>query len=212
MTCRFRVAAAIVMGLTIGAASAACHRGAREHAGVLAIARTATEGTEAAGSDARPRVESGPSVPAHARAGAPPFSVLARQARITKAPCATCHTVPLAAMKSPAAGDRRSAHWSVALQHAAPSVMACTTCHAASNLNVLRTLEGTAVEFDHAYELCAQCHAKQRADWEGGAHGKRVAGWTPPRVVYNCTECHDPHRPAFPSRWPARAGRSTSDR
>ena len=90
--------------------------------------------------------------------------------------------------------------------------MGCTTCHATADVNELRTLTGTAVLFDHAYEICAQCHSTQKADWEGGAHGKRAGGWTPPRVVFNCTECHNPHRPAFASRWPAHAGRSADDR
>ena len=59
------------------------------------------------------------------------------------------------------------------------------------------------VTFDHSYQVCAQCHARQVSDWAGGAHGKRMGGWAPPRVVAGCPACHDPHRPAWETRWPA---------
>ena len=76
----------------------------------------------------------------------------------------------------------------------------------------LRTLNGQAVAFDHAYQVCAQCHSSQAKDWAGGAHGKRLGGWAPPRVVASCTACHDPHRPALDKRWPSRASRLLTDR
>jgi hypothetical protein len=84
--------------------------------------------------------------------------------------------------------------------------MTCATCHSPDRLGQLRTLAGAAVEFDHAYQVCAQCHSTQAADGVGGAPGKRASGWAPPRVVYSCTECHNPHQPALATRWPARAG------
>ena len=103
----------------------------------------------------------------------PPFSVLARTPSIQKYPCATCHTVSLAEMHG--SGARKRAHWDIALQHAPATVMACTTCHASSDLNTLRTLQGAKVAFDHSYQVCAQCHSRQASDWAGGAHGKRAA-------------------------------------
>jgi hypothetical protein len=200
-------------GLVLVLVFTACQgRPAGEHPHVLSIIRGEAGEVKPAETPALPRVESGPSVPAHTSRDVPPFSVLAREPRLTKAPCSACHTQPLAAMRWSGADGRASAHWPITLEHAAATVMTCTTCHAPANLNDLRTLTDTPVAFDHAYEVCAQCHSKQRADWEGGAHGKRAGGWAPPRVVYNCTECHNPHAPAFPSRWPARAGRSASDR
>ena len=131
----------------------------------------------------------------------PPFSVLARAPGIQKYPCITCHTVPLAEMHGGGASKR--AHWDITLQHARPAVMACTTCHAGADLDTLRTLQGSKVAFDHSYQVCAQCHAREASDWAGGAHGKRVGGWAPPRVVAGCPACHDPHRPAWEKRWPA---------
>jgi hypothetical protein len=202
-----------VVALATGVACAACGgHSTDEPRHVLSIVRGEAGEPAQATAAVLPRVDTGPSVPAHAGAGVPPFAVLAREPRLSKAPCSTCHTQPLAAMRWSGAGGRRSAHWQVDLEHAPAHVMTCTTCHTPDNLNALRTLTNSLVAFDHAYEVCAQCHSGQKADWEGGAHGKRTGGWTPPRVVFNCTECHDPHRPAFPSRWPARAGRSASDR
>jgi hypothetical protein len=145
-------------------------------------------------------------VSAHVLSDVPPFSVLARAPEIAKAPCTGCHTVPLASLTWDGSNGRPRAHWSIALEHAPPASMACATCHAAPDRGQLQTLTGQPVAFDHVYEVCGQCHFTQRADWEGGAHGKRAGGWAPPRVVFNCTECHNPHRPAFESRWPARAG------
>jgi Doubled CXXCH motif (Paired_CXXCH_1) len=131
----------------------------------------------------------------------PRFSVLARTPGIQKYPCTTCHTGPLA--ERPGGGARKRAHWDITLQHAPAAVMACTTCHAGADLDTLRTLQGSKVAFDHSYKVCAQCHARQASDWVGGAHGKRVGGWAPPRVVAGCPACHDPHRPAWETRWPA---------
>jgi len=131
----------------------------------------------------------------------PPFSVLVRRPAIQKYPCAACHTAPLVEMHG--GGAKKRAHWDVTLQHAPAAVMACATCHASPDRGDLRMLQGAAVTFDHSYQVCAQCHARQASDWAGGAHGKRVGGWAPPRVVTGCPACHDPHRPAWDTRWPA---------
>lgn len=138
----------------------------------------------------------------------PGFFVLARTPRLTKAPCSNCHTVPAASMRWSGADGKARAHWSINLQHASAQVMTCATCHTPDSPGTLRTLTGAPVGIDHAYQVCAQCHSRQADDWTGGAHGKRAGGWAPPRVVYSCSECHDPHRTAFASRWPARAGRT----
>ena len=204
--------AAALVGV-VASASVACHGGPRgEHPHVLSIVREEAGASAPAASSSLPHVETAAAVPAHTTSGVAPFLVLARQPRLTKAPCTSCHTQPLAAMRWNGSDGRATAHWQIELAHAPASVMRCTTCHAGFDLTQLQMLSSDAVPFDHAYEVCAQCHSKQKADWEGGAHGKRAGGWTPPRVVYNCTECHNPHRPAFPSRWPAHAGRSAGDR
>jgi hypothetical protein len=85
--------------------------------------------------------------------------------------------------------------------------MSCATCHALDAPDQLRTLERRPVAFDHSYQVCAQCHSRQASDWAAGAHGKRVGGWAPPRVVYPCAQCHNPHHPQWDTRWPAVARR-----
>ena len=136
----------------------------------------------------------------------PRFFVLARTPAIEKYPCATCHTVPLEQMRGPAGSPRR-AHWGVTLRHAPPAVMSCATCHTPDAPDTLRTLERSPVGFDHSYQVCAQCHSRQASDWASGAHGKRAGGWAPPRVVFACAQCHNPHQPRWDTRWPAVAGR-----
>lgn len=134
----------------------------------------------------------------------PAFAVAARSAQMEKLPCTRCHTLPVAQMKP----VKPAAHWNVAIKHAKAETMNCQTCHAEPEKGELRMMQGAAVGFDHAYQICGQCHAAQERDWAGGAHGKRAAGWAPPRVALSCTGCHNPHAPAFDRRWPARAGRT----
>lgn len=133
----------------------------------------------------------------------PAMSVRSRESALEKFPCQTCHKDLVKT-----AGAQRKAHWQIELKHAAESVMQCSTCHFEQDMNRLRTLAGKPVEFDHSYGICAQCHSQQAADWAGGAHGKRVGGWAPPRVAQTCVECHNPHAPAWGRRWPAVAGTS----
>jgi hypothetical protein len=136
----------------------------------------------------------------------PRFFVLARTPAIEKYPCSACHTVPVERMRG-TAGSPRRAHWDVTLHHAPAAVMSCGTCHAAAAPDTLHTLQRTTVDFDHSYQVCAQCHTRQADDWASGAHGKRAGGWAPPRVVLACAQCHDPHQPRWDTRWPAVAGR-----
>jgi hypothetical protein len=133
------------------------------------------------------------------------FFVRSRESKVEKFPCQRCHKLPLAQMKHDGKDGKTTAHWAVALKHADASVMNCSTCHFEGDLNSLRTLTNRPVKLDNGYQVCAQCHSKQASDWAGGAHGKRVTGWAPPRVVRSCVECHNPHAPAFAKRMPAMA-------
>lgn len=125
----------------------------------------------------------------------PPFYTVARTDQITQLPCSTCHTVPLATLQSEQNGETEraeatKAHWDMVIDHADESVMSCQTCHNVDNPDELHTLTGHPVEFDHSYQVCAQCHSQQHEDWQGGAHGKRVGGWHHPawcKTVWNAT-------------------------
>jgi hypothetical protein len=106
-------------------------------------------------------------------------------------------------MKHDGKDGKPRAHWNVELKHAGEEVMACATCHLEGDTNQLRTLTNKPVSLDASYQVCAQCHSKQASDWAGGAHGKRVGGWAPPRVAKTCAECHNPHKPEWDQRFPA---------
>ncbi len=128
------------------------------------------------------------------------FYVPARTTQLKSFPCSNCHTDT--GLKP--TGKPEKAHWDVHLEHASIQTMECQTCHDVSNPEQLLSITGKAISLDHSYQLCGQCHSEQIKDWKGGAHGKRKAGWAPPRVVNTCVECHNPHKPAFEPRWPAR--------
>ncbi|HSH05255.1 MAG TPA: hypothetical protein VLL52_22255 [Anaerolineae bacterium] len=138
----------------------------------------------------------------------PSFHTLARTADITRYPCSNCHTPALEPLT---ATTPDQAHWDITLNHADTDIMNCTTCHDLDNPDTLHTLTGSPISFDHSYQQCAQCHTPQYEDWLGGAHGKRIAGWAPPRVVEPCVACHNPHRPALDKRWPAIINGNTND-
>ena len=141
----------------------------------------------------------------------PPFSVLQRTKVMQQFPCQKCHTKTLDVLRAQSqvqvAQGKKASHWNVKMVHAPAVTMDCWTCHEQKNLESLRTLRDAPISLDHAYQVCAQCHSRQAADWAGGAHGKRQGGWAPPRVVASCVGCHNPHKPKLELRWPALAGR-----
>jgi hypothetical protein len=95
------------------------------------------------------------------------------------------------------------AHGHITLKHGSESrPLSCYTCHKKDERDFLVTEQGTKIDMDHSYQMCGQCHFRQKKDWVGGAHGKRISYWAGQRVVKNCTGCHDPHSPRFKKRWP----------
>ncbi len=129
------------------------------------------------------------------------FLIPERKGQIKSFACIECHNKPLDKLKSK---DVKKAHWDINLAHANSNTMNCTTCHNGNDMNNLNTLTGHKVDFNSSYKLCAQCHSSQFEDWKGGAHGKRIGGWVPPRASFTCVNCHNPHSPNFETRWPSR--------
>jgi len=82
------------------------------------------------------------------------------------------------------------------------NLLTCNTCHNPDDRDFLMSSKTDKIDMDHAYDMCGQCHFRQKKDWIGGAHGKRVTYWAGERVVKNCTSCHDPHSPKFEKKWP----------
>lgn len=129
------------------------------------------------------------------------FLIPERKSQIKSFACIECHTEPLEKLKTK---DIKKAHWDITLAHADENTMNCATCHNANDMNNLNTLTGKSIDFNSSYKLCSQCHSSQFEDWKGGAHGKRIGGWAPPRASLTCVNCHNPHSPSFETRWPSR--------
>jgi len=130
------------------------------------------------------------------------FLIPERKSQITTFNCIECHSQPLGNLKEHKVGEK-AAHWNIKLNHAEAEIMNCTTCHNKNNFDNLQSLTGGPIDFNYSYKLCSQCHQKEFKDWKGGAHGKQIGGWAPPRVSNTCVNCHDPHSPKFEKRWPA---------
>lgn len=130
------------------------------------------------------------------------FLIPERKSQIKSYACTECHTKPLDQMQNTTAGKK--AHWDIKLNHANEKIMNCITCHDGNNMDNLKSLTGSTIDFNNSYNLCSQCHSKQFDDWKGGAHGKNISGWAPPRASLACVNCHNPHKPHFETRWPAR--------
>lgn len=128
-----------------------------------------------------------------------PFRVLARKQEIERYKCSSCHTGKEVRGKN----ALTLTHGNVVVQHGQEgSGLSCIDCHHPEDRDALEDKKGRKIDFDHSYQLCGQCHFRQKRDWLGGAHGKRVANWAGDRVVYNCTTCHNPHSPKFAKRFP----------
>lgn len=129
------------------------------------------------------------------------FLIPDRKSKIKSFACTECHSKPLSKIKGK---DYKKAHWDIELKHADLNTMNCVTCHDSENMDNLKSLTGNKIDFNRSYNLCSQCHTKQFKDWKGGAHGKKIGGWAPPRASMTCVNCHNPHKPAFEKRWPVR--------
>lgn len=129
------------------------------------------------------------------------FRVLARKDTIGRFRCSNCHSSDKP--ESLARAGAVLTHGNIQLNHGRASSLACIDCHHPDDRDYLEDKKGNKIDFDHSYQLCGQCHFRQKSDWLGGAHGKRAGYWAGERVVFNCTTCHNPHSPKFAKRFPA---------
>ncbi len=127
------------------------------------------------------------------------FRVLARKKQIVRFRCSNCHNDKPVTVKAGA----QLTHGDIQLSHGQPGSLACIDCHHPEKRDFLEDKKGNTIDLDHSYQLCGQCHFRQKSDWVGGAHGKRAEYWAGERVVFNCTSCHNPHSPRFEKRFPA---------
>lgn len=127
----------------------------------------------------------------------PPPEVPPRKDQLTFYPCSQCHeywqTIPEPRKLMPV--------HEVGLQHGQGRLW-CLVCHDPDNRDQLQMIRGDKVDFNDAWRVCGQCHSSRQTDWYYGAHGKRVSTWDGKPIRYNCTHCHNPHRPPFMQRKP----------
>ncbi|MEJ2156856.1 MAG: cytochrome c3 family protein [Desulfobacteraceae bacterium] len=127
------------------------------------------------------------------------FRTETRKDKIARFKCSQCHNDKPVTVHQAA----EIAHGRVVLDHGSTEKpLDCYTCHDREDRDQLVTEGGQRVDMDHSYQLCGQCHFRQKKDWVGGAHGKRIGYWAGARVVKTCASCHDPHSPHFKKRWP----------
>lgn len=82
----------------------------------------------------------------------------------------------------------------------------CFNCHVNDKLNELQTRNGERLKLTESTRLCASCHGPTYSDWEAGIHGRTSGYWNRDLGEASrkeCTSCHDPHAPIFPSLKPA---------
>lgn len=127
------------------------------------------------------------------------FRVLARKSKIKRFRCSSCHNEKPVTVNAAV----ELTHGDINLSHGQPGALSCIDCHHPEKRDFLEDKKGNTIDLDHSYQLCGQCHFRQKSDWLGGAHGKRATYWAGERVVFNCTTCHDPHSPRFEKRFPA---------
>jgi formate-dependent nitrite reductase cytochrome c552 subunit len=128
------------------------------------------------------------------------FWVESRKHKIERFKCSQCHNNK--EVKTTKAFEM--AHGDIMLDHGGKEKpLDCLTCHSKDDRDFLTTKKGDKIDMDHPYQMCGQCHFREKEDWVGGAHGKRIAYWAGKRVVKNCTSCHNPHSPRFEKQWPS---------
>jgi hypothetical protein len=116
--------------------------------------------------------------------------------------CATCHSV-LKPADLTVDASRAQFHKGLQVTH---GNISCRACHDRTNFDQLALADGTAVPFTEVMTLCSQCHGTQARDYHNGSHGGMTGHWDRtkgPQHRNGCTDCHDPHAPAFPQVTPA---------
>lgn len=76
----------------------------------------------------------------------------------------------------------------------------CVNCHDVDDRNLLALRNGETIKYAEVELLCAKCHGTVFRDWQAGTHGRTNGYWDTERgerVRLVCTQCHDPHSPAY---------------
>ena len=108
-------------------------------------------------------------------------------------------------------------HTRLELRHGTNSF--CLNCHHPENRDNYVHYDGSEIPADRVELLCRKCHGPQYRDWQAGIHGRVNGYWKGeigPQEKLLCTQCHDPHDPAFkpmrPMPAPTYPARAAGDR
>ena len=147
-----------------------------------------------------------PAIPAHSISTEPGRSLMSDPptTRIggLEQSCSSCHAIFPSTHEEP---RERLQHQDIVLEHGLNN--RCDNCHTKGDHDKLVLYGGLEVGYDRVQELCAKCHGPTYRDWQVGMHGKTLGSWevgSPEQRRLLCTECHDPHSPAFPVIEPLR--------
>lgn len=133
--------------------------------------------------------------------------------------CHLCHAYWVPIPRSNQTSSPRFAHPDVRLNHGKND--RCYNCHHIADRNKFAADDGSTIITQTPEKLCGRCHGLIYRDWQEGTHGKwtgrmKQAGLFG-RENYTCTECHNPHDPAFqyrkiapPPVWPVKYIRTDS--
>ncbi|MBM4088969.1 MAG: hypothetical protein FJ276_05975 [Planctomycetes bacterium] len=111
--------------------------------------------------------------------------------------CSDCHRI------IPSASEGRELpiqHTEIRLEHGINT--RCLNCHHPTNRDAFVADSGAEIPWNQPQLLCAKCHGPVYRDWQHGAHGRTNGYWDTSRgeqTRRRCIECHDPHKPPFPS-------------
>lgn len=117
--------------------------------------------------------------------------------------CNGCHQIFTVTPETGQAAVPRSMHTEVELNHGLNN--RCTNCHDSRDFARLRLHDGASIPYSQVATLCAQCHGTVYRDWQSGSHGKTMGSWSgdlAEMTRLRCSECHDPHAPAYPKYTP----------
>ncbi|NNF43657.1 MAG: hypothetical protein HKN62_11555 [Phycisphaerales bacterium] len=109
--------------------------------------------------------------------------------------CRECHTL---FGSNPDTPLRLNQHANIVQAHGMND--RCFNCHDQESHDTLVLAGGQRVPFSETPLLCAKCHGTTYRDWQAGIHGRALGYWDETRgerIRLECTQCHDPHAPAF---------------
>ena len=116
--------------------------------------------------------------------------------------CSECHDDLQRAVRE---GDLKGEHRTIQTASEHGPNMTCLNCHHETERSAYVNHDGSLISHEKVEQLCAKCHGPIYREWQVGIHGRQNGYWDRTkgrRTKLVCTQCHDPHSPAFASMRP----------